>query len=146
MKNKLLLCATLLLPYSFASAQPSKTYTNEDYQRATEMLAGNASRFVDNMIQPSWLPDGRLWYRALTDNQAKFILFNPADGKKTPFASRKELMDGLANKPNTNSGPRTEIPSPDGKYVAFIRDWNLWIKDAATGKEKALTTDGIKNF
>lgn len=36
--------------------------------------------------------------------------------------------------------------SPDGKSVAFIRDWNLWVRDVASGKEKQLTTDGVENF
>ncbi|HEY9479919.1 MAG TPA: DPP IV N-terminal domain-containing protein [Gemmatimonadaceae bacterium] len=38
------------------------------------------------------------------------------------------------------------VESPDGKKVAFIRDWNLWVRDAATGEEKQLTTDGVENF
>ena len=37
-------------------------------------------------------------------------------------------------------------PSPDGKRAVFIRDWNLWVRDVATGQEKPLTTDGVKNF
>jgi Tol biopolymer transport system component len=36
--------------------------------------------------------------------------------------------------------------SPDGKRGAFVRDWNLWVRDIATGQEKALTTDGTKYF
>jgi dipeptidyl-peptidase-4 len=36
--------------------------------------------------------------------------------------------------------------SPDGKRQAFIRDWNLWVRDVATGQEKQLTTDGTTNF
>ena len=32
--------------------------------------------------------------------------------------------------------------SPDGKLGAFVRDWNLWIHDMATGQERQLTTDG----
>ncbi len=36
--------------------------------------------------------------------------------------------------------------SPDGKHVAFVRDYNLWVRDAATGKERQLTTDGVKDF
>ena len=28
----------------------------------------------------------------------------------------------------------------------FIRDWNLWVRDVATGKETQLTTDGVKDF
>jgi len=33
-------------------------------------------------------------------------------------------------------------PSPDGAWVAFVRDDNLFLRDAATGIEFALTTDG----
>jgi dipeptidyl-peptidase 4 len=36
--------------------------------------------------------------------------------------------------------------SPDGKREAFIRDWNLWVRDTATGKETQLTTDGVKDY
>lgn len=39
-----------------------------------------------------------------------------------------------------------ESLSPDGKSAAFIRDYNLWIRDVATGKETQLTTDGVKDF
>ncbi len=37
------------------------------------------------------------------------------------------------------------VVSPDGTKVAFIRDWNLWVRNIRTGEEHALTTDGIKN-
>jgi dipeptidyl aminopeptidase/acylaminoacyl peptidase len=47
-------------------------------------------------------------------------------------------------------GPRggfgLAVPSPDGKKEAFIRDWNLWIRDVATKQERQLTTDGAKDF
>jgi len=36
--------------------------------------------------------------------------------------------------------------SPDKKLGAFIRDWNLWVRDLATGAETQLTTDGIPNY
>jgi len=39
-----------------------------------------------------------------------------------------------------------ESLSPDGKEVVFIRDYNLWLRNLATGKETQLTTDGVKNF
>jgi dipeptidyl-peptidase 4 len=38
------------------------------------------------------------------------------------------------------------VVSPDGTKGAFIRDWNLWVRDMATGKETQLTTDGVKDF
>ncbi|SEL47234.1 Dipeptidyl aminopeptidase/acylaminoacyl peptidase [Pseudoxanthomonas sp. GM95] len=36
--------------------------------------------------------------------------------------------------------------SPDKKSEAFIRDWNLWVRELATGKETQLTTDGVKDY
>lgn len=35
--------------------------------------------------------------------------------------------------------------SPDGNKVAFVRDNNLFIKDLSSGKETAVTTDGLHN-
>lgn len=43
-------------------------------------------------------------------------------------------------------GPAAAVLSPDGKRAAFIRDWNLWVRDLSTGKERQLTTDGVKDF
>lgn len=39
-----------------------------------------------------------------------------------------------------------QVLSPDGKRAAFIRDFNLWVRDVATGKETQLTTDGVKDY
>src|SRR5215469_1158319 len=41
---------------------------------------------------------------------------------------------------------RNESLSPDGKNAVFIRDYNLWVRDVAGGKETQLTTDGVKDF
>jgi dipeptidyl-peptidase 4 len=40
----------------------------------------------------------------------------------------------------------SEVKSPDGRSIAFIRDWNLWVRDVRTGRETQLTTDGVKDF
>jgi dipeptidyl aminopeptidase/acylaminoacyl peptidase len=41
---------------------------------------------------------------------------------------------------------RTDVPSPEGKQTAFIREWNLWVREVATGQETQLTTDGVRDF
>lgn len=140
---------TLLLCFVIAQithAQPGKTYTAADYQRAAAMLGGSLSKYVDNAVQPQWLPDNRLWYRSLDEKKATYVLFNPADGSTITANSKKELFEKGSVTPEPERNDRDEVPSPDGKYAAFIRDWNLWIREIATGTEKALTTDGIKNF
>ncbi|HET7586464.1 MAG TPA: DPP IV N-terminal domain-containing protein [Gammaproteobacteria bacterium] len=48
----------------------------------------------------------------------------------------------LAHKPGDEPG----VLSPSGEYAVFIRDWNLWLRDNATGEETQLTTDGVENY
>ncbi len=42
--------------------------------------------------------------------------------------------------------PRTEIRSPDGLWVAFHRDENLWIRSTRSGEEVQLSTGGSPDF
>ena len=80
-----------------------------------------------------------------------------SDGKSIVFqANEKQWQCDLAKYNCTataatqsdqkRSHNRQEIPSPDGKRAAFIKNYNLWIKDMATGHETALTVDGAKDF
>jgi dipeptidyl aminopeptidase/acylaminoacyl peptidase len=51
------------------------------------------------------------------------------------------------NLPPPNGALRPpEVVSPDGTKAAFIKDWNLWVRDTSTNKETQLTTDGVKDF
>jgi len=44
------------------------------------------------------------------------------------------------------AGARNEVLSPDHRSAAFIRDYNLWIREVATGRETQVTTDGTRDF
>jgi dipeptidyl-peptidase-4 len=78
-----------------------------------------------------------------------------ADGKSISFQAKGKhwscdlqgnacVADAKSTKPG--AAPQEEEPSPDGKRAAFIRDYNLWVRDVASGKETQLTTDGVKDF
>ena len=54
------------------------------------------------------------------------------------------IADGKPNELGHRLSPG--VKSPDGKNIAFIRDWNLWVRDVGSGKETQLTTDGVKDF
>ncbi|HWI17289.1 MAG TPA: DPP IV N-terminal domain-containing protein, partial [Vicinamibacterales bacterium] len=41
--------------------------------------------------------------------------------------------------------PNSDV-SPDGRYAAYIKDWNLWVRDLTTGTDRQLTTDGVKDY
>jgi dipeptidyl aminopeptidase/acylaminoacyl peptidase len=81
--------------------------------------------------------------------------FSP-DGKSISFAAAKKNwvcdVQAYTCAPDTttpvgnNQRGFNEVRSPDGKRAAFIRDWNLWVRDMASGKETQLTTDGVKDF
>ncbi|HEX2082052.1 MAG TPA: DPP IV N-terminal domain-containing protein, partial [Xanthomonadaceae bacterium] len=43
-------------------------------------------------------------------------------------------------------GKEPGVLSPDGKREAFIRDWNLWLRDAGGGNEVQLTFDGVTDY
>jgi len=51
------------------------------------------------------------------------------------------INDGKAEKPNP-----MESKSPDGKWIAYSKDYNLFIKSAETGEERQLSHTGVKNY
>ena len=72
-----------------------------------------------------------------------------ADNKTISFtASVKRWKCTLADyKCATDSKPQTDsVLSPDKKRAAFIRNYNLWVRNVATGAETQVTTDGVKDF
>ncbi len=57
------------------------------------------------------------------------------------------VKDGEAARLSSESRGAAEADiSPDGTKAAFIRDYNLWVRDMTTGKETQLTKDGVKDF
>jgi dipeptidyl aminopeptidase/acylaminoacyl peptidase len=69
-------------------------------------------------------------------------------GLAAPYACKKIAAQRAGATGGYLSGlpPAEAVLSPDGKKGVFIRDWNLWVRDLATGAEKQLTTDGVKDF
>jgi dipeptidyl-peptidase 4 len=138
-----------LLLLTFANHAQTRVVTASDYARAEQALGFNTSQLVDRAgVRPTWLPDGRFWYRVLTASGSEYVLVNPADGSRQSAESLAKLNLPQAA-PSPQQGRRggpPSITSPDGKRAAFVRDWNLWVRDISTGKETQLTTDGAKDF
>ena len=56
---------------------------------------------------------------------------------------------GMCTPKTKSATPEPKEPltmSSDGKRGAFTRDWNLWVREVATGEETQLTTDGVKDY
>jgi dipeptidyl-peptidase-4 len=124
--------------------------TAADYARAERFMGYNTTPLVLHSAgRPTWISDEtgeRFWYRTTTENGSEAFLVNAADGAKTtcdlPACRAAATEGGRAGGP----GARVDVRSPDGKRVAFIRDWNLWVRDVVTRKETPLTKDGVKDF
>src|SRR6266567_5848455 len=62
-------------------------------------------------------------------------------------AGRMRRERGGGRRSGGRGGPaRNDVVAPDGKTTVFIRDWNLWARDMARGKETKLTSDGVKDY
>lgn len=58
-----------------------------------------------------------------------------------------DLKTGTLNSAKAEpAAPRNAIVSPDGKKAAYIKDYNLYVEELASGKETQLTTDGVEDF
>ena len=83
----------------------------------------------------------------------KAVIFK-ADGQQwkcdlTTYACTKDdskPLNSSAAQVGRRRGGGLEVPSPDGKKAAYIKDWNLWVKDIASGKSTQLTTDGVNDY
>lgn len=147
MKKLQFLTPVFLLLFLFAKGQENTPkITAEDYEQATKFLNFNTNSLVDRAnVRPVWLEDGRFWYRVNTPEGTEYVLVNPKNGKKKTAASKEELFpqEKQEERPEIS---RSEVVSPDGKKVVYIKDWNLWLRNLETGEEKQLTTDGEENF
>jgi dipeptidyl-peptidase 4 len=141
MKNTALV-VLLLVTFTFTTA--GQQLTTADYARAEKMLSYNTAPLIDRSgVRATWLPDGRFWYQTMTPTAREFVLINPADGSRKTAA---KLADLSVAQSTAERGDPNAVVSPDGKKAAYIKDYNLWIRDIATKKETQLTTDGVKDF
>lgn len=106
------------------------TATGKQYN--ADKLPFNTISFSDDMGTIIFTAEGKQWgYDKAKNTVAENTTPVKATQGQAPAGRR---MAGLT------------VPSPDGKQVAFLRDWNLWVRDVTTKQEKQLTTDGIKDF
>lgn len=174
MRLRLILLAAIAAAPA-AAQQPYRpaAVTADDYARAEKYLTTAAAPLVSGgQVTPNWLPDDRFWYRNVAGQTAQVILVDPAKKVRTVCDAQMTNCPGVPANAATaagaggrggiggrggappgaggrggrgNDGPPLTM-SPDGKLGAFIRDWNLWVRDVGTGQDRQLTRDGVKYF
>lgn len=89
-----------------------------------------------------WSPSGDA---LLFVGSSNLILLDLKTMASKPLASSRE--NEAANATDTAAQDISDPKfSPDGKWVSFVRGYNLWVVSVATGEAKALTTDGIEEL
>ncbi len=107
-------------------------------------LAAGLSTATGQHIDPAHLPFVEFEFSA--DGHAILLT---ARGKrwKCDLGSYQCSAEGEQERRGGQGNLRAlEVISPDKKLAAFVKDFNLWVRDVATGKESQLTTDGVKDF
>ena len=104
-----------------------------DHDRLADALATALGTDVD----PTRLP-----IASMTFDGGSVIL-----GVEEAFV-RCDLQAYACERTQPDRAPTTpaEVASPDGRYAAFIRDHDLWVRDRDSGVETQLTTDGVAHF
>jgi len=140
--NKNWLTVTACTLVIAANAQ-QKTLTVKDYERAESFMSYNTSKYIDHAsVQPNWLEGDKFWYTTKSESAEQTFLIDPV--KKTKILTT-EYKNSPALPARMYRG-RNEVVSPDGKKSILIKDYNLFVKDIASGQLTQLTTDGIKDY
>src|SRR5687768_6855951 len=79
-------------------AQAPRQLTAEDYARAERFLAPQANpSLIGSAGRPTWLPDGRFYYRSTTPNGSAFYLVNPARKTRAQAFDHARLAAALTS-------------------------------------------------
>lgn len=101
-----------------------------------EWLAKNLSELIGKEYKPFDLPLSQLEL----SNDGTMITYS-LDGKRYQTNLKERTTSALPSltKPN-------EYLSPNQKLAAYIKDYNLWVRDTETNKSTQLTFDGKKDY
>ena len=100
-----------------------------------EMLPFQYFRFAADDKAVIFQADGKQWKCDLGSYQVVADTSKESGGGMSVPSGRRQLRGTRGN----------SILSPDGKKAAFIKDYNLWVKDIKTNQQTQLTTDGVKD-
>ncbi|MBH8568974.1 DPP IV N-terminal domain-containing protein [Microvirga sp. STS02] len=89
----------------------------------------------------------RLPFRTLTFSPDSKTISFAAAGKSWKYdVASGQLSPNTAPAAKPSPNAENEVESPDGKLAAYIKDYNLWVRDTQTNQTTQLTTDGVKDY
>jgi dipeptidyl aminopeptidase/acylaminoacyl peptidase len=118
-----------------------------DHGRLAQALAAATGRTVDSTNLPFQT------FARSADGRTLTVALNGGPPAQAPRERQRLTCDLRAWRcAAADSGaaghdpPPNSIVSPDSSKAVFIRDHNLWMRDLTTGRDAALTTDGVEDF
>ena len=125
------------------------------------MLASGNKQFI--LVEPAQATKGpafdheklaaaltRAARRNYEANNLPFDTFDfSADGKSIQFETEQTkwsctITDYVCKRDIAPASVLYEVLSPNGRWAAFVRSYNLWLRDTSTGQEMQFTRDGEK--
>lgn len=105
-----------------------------DHEKLAELLATE----LKEEVKANDLPINALEY--ISKNELKFRV----KSKTFKFDPEKSVLSSNEEKQEMRNP--MERKSPDGKWIAFTRNYNLFLKSVESGEEKQLSYGGVKNY
>lgn len=134
--------------FTYAAVGDSTAFVVVDPRRRTRAAAFDAARVAAGLSAATGqrVTAGRLPFQSFTyADGGRAIAVDVGERQYTCVLRTGACTDAGARRETAAWPPPPEVRSPDGRLAAFIRDWNLWVRDVATGAETPLTTDGTEH-
>jgi dipeptidyl aminopeptidase/acylaminoacyl peptidase len=119
------------MKFDFATLKADKWF---NHQTLAELLGVE----LDEEVNANGLPISNLEY--INQNELRFSVKNK--NFKLDLNTYQLQLEG-EKKESENP---MESKSPDGKWIAFTKNYNLFLKSTATGEEKQVSHAGMKNY
>src|SRR5690349_1826301 len=96
----------LVAMVSPVAGQERRTVSAEDYARAERTLPATAAALVSGLAgEPTWLPDGRFWYRRSVLGGGEFVLVDPATRARSLAFDHARVAAALTRVADTTVSP-----------------------------------------
>jgi len=123
--------------HQFILVQTSKNEVKPAFDH--KKMATTLEKELGKTVNPDSLPFSKIKFK----DKLKTIMFK-ADTLNFKYDINKNILTKYT--PQKNNLKKNESKSPDGKWIAFVKDYNLYLKDSKTNEEFQLTTDGVELY
>ncbi|HEY2849973.1 MAG TPA: prolyl oligopeptidase family serine peptidase [Gemmatimonadaceae bacterium] len=131
---------------------PAATFaqgTMADYQRAVSLQARYAPLVTDSPDTPVWIgTTDRFWYRKTAKGGDTVIVVVDANTLEKRAGTAADTVGTRAGRGGRGGGGRGGVaadatrPSPDGKLLAYVDNFNIAVRPAGSTTGTLLSTDG----